>query len=52
MALALIFSFALVGCTNTEPENPDAKNNRLKELNDKSKDKGKGKSGKGIMAEP
>jgi hypothetical protein len=48
-ALALIFFFSAVGCTNTEPENPDAKNNRLKNLSEKNKDKGKGKGG---IAEP
>jgi hypothetical protein len=47
--LALVFSFGLLGCTNTEPENPDAKNNRLKEMNEKMKEKGKGK---GPLAEP
>ena len=50
-ALALVFFFSAVGCTNTEPENPDAKNNRLKDLSEKNKDKGKGK-GKGGIAEP
>jgi len=45
-ALLLAFCMACgIGCTNTEPENPEAKNNRLKNLAEKSgKEKAKGKN--------
>jgi hypothetical protein len=44
-ALFLAFCMAWgIGCSSTEPENPEAKNNRLKNLAEKSKDKGKAKN--------
>ena len=44
-ALLLAFCMACgIGCTNTEPENPEAKNNRLQKLSEKGKDKGKVKN--------
>ena len=44
-ALLLAFCMACgIGCTNTEPENPEAKNNRLKQLSEKNKEKAKDKN--------
>jgi hypothetical protein len=49
LALTLAFSFAVAGCSNySEPNDPELKDNRLKNLNDKAK---KEKS-KGPLAEP